>query len=451
MIKKITIFLLLAMLMSDASAQVSVRRRSSSQKSEKTEKTEKKTEKKEKKGKPEGAVELERPSRSANVDREAPQLPKVDPSDRMPQREAVMQREATPQRTAPVKKTASKKTGTEPSQMAEGMTLRQQAFAEYQRQEPQYVPWQHVVYRELDMNVGDNASLYYPIEPMDGMTNLFRVIMEGLCSGQLKAYEYLDGREMFTEKYQINVETMLQRFEIPYQTQAAGAGKTVYRVEEVDVPSNEVMSYYLKERWQYDLTGSRYQAQVLALCPVLHRMGEFGGEAVPYPMCWINFEDLRPLLRAHMVMLDGMNNAPRLTMEEYFTLNKYKGELYKVQNTRGLNLMQQYTDSASLAEARERIESELRGFKDSLWVHEPTAAELAAQDSIAAAERAAKKAARKGRSKTSRESDASERVNRRTKKAVDMEAVADSLLKVEEEIDDRVKKTGKAHSARRSR
>ena len=429
MIKKITIFLLLAMLMSDASAQVSVRRRSSS--SQRTEKTEKKAERKPEK-KAEKVVEKKEnnPAPAQVVEQERP---------------------ATPQRTVPAKKTTPKKTGTEPSQVAEGMTLRQQAFAEYQRQEPQYVPWQHVVYRELDMNVGDNASLYYPIEPMDGMTNLFRVILEALCTGQLKAYEYLDGREMFTQKYQINVETMLQRFEIPYQTQAAGAGKTIYRVEEVDVPSNEVMSYYLKERWQYDLTGSRYQAQVLALCPVLHRMGEFGGEAVPYPMCWINFEDLRPLLRGHMVMLDGMNNAPRLTMEEYFTLNKYKGELYKVQNTRGLNLMQQYPDSTSLAEARARIESELRGFKDSLWVHEPTAEELAAQDSIAAAQRAAKKAARKGKSKASLSEDSAERVNRRTKEVVDLEAAADAIIKEEEEVESRIKQTGKAHSARRTR
>lgn len=437
-LKKVTIFLLLALLMSDASAQVSVRRRSSS--SQRTEKTEKKTpkaEKKEQKAKPENAVQLERPSTPVNEVKEAAP------------REAAVQRDVEPQRTVPVKRSApKKKTGTEPSQVAEGMTVRQQAFAEYQRQEPQYVPWQHVVYRELDMNVGDNASLYYPVEPMDGMTNLFRVIMDALCTGQLKAYEYLDGREMFTEKYQINVETMLQRFEIPYQTQAAGAGKTIYRVEEVDVPSNEVMSYYLKERWQYDLTGSRYQAQVLALCPVLHRMGEFGGDAVPYPMCWINFEDLRPLLRGHMVMLDGMNNAPRLTMEEYFTLNKYRGDLYKVQNTRGLNLMQQYPDSASLAEARARIESELRGFKDSLWVREPTAAEL---DSIAEAQRAAKKAARKGKSKTSLDIDSAERVNRRTKEAVDLEAAADAIIKEENEVESRIKQTGKAHSARRNR
>ena len=433
-LKTLTIFVLLALLMSDASAQVSVRRRSSSSSRTQTEKQEKKVENKQKEEKSKkvtDAVALPRQASDKEVEegRPAPELPKIDPGDRKIGPEA---RETVSQRTVPTKRTTPKKTGTQPSAMAEGMTLRQQAFAEYQRQEPQYVPWQHVVYRELDMNVGENASLYYPIEPQDGMTNLFRVILDALCKGELKAYEYMDGREVFSEKYQLNVESMLQKFEIPYQPQAS-AGRTIYRVEEVDVPSNEVMSYYLKERWQYDLNGSRYSAQVLAICPILHRIGEFG-DAVPYPMCWINFEDLRPFLRGHLIMLDGMNNAPRLTMEEYFTLNKYKGELYKVQNTRGLNLMQQYPDSASLAEAREQIDAQLRGFKDSIWVHEPTAEEIAVQDSIAAAKRIEKRAARKNKAPRT---DKGEKLNRRTKEVVDLEAVEESETK--------------AHSARRTR
>lgn len=434
-LKAFTILMLLALLVPEASAQVSVRRRASSSSRSQTEKQEKKADnkqKEEKSKKPVDAVELPRPTsnRPAEEARPRPDMPKIDPSDRRIEASnrnmGPEAREAAPTRTVPAKRT-QKKSGTQASVVADGMTLRQQAFAEYQRQEPQYVPWQHVVYRELDMNVGANASLYYPVEPVDGLTNLFRVILEALCNGQLKAYEYMDGREMFTKKYELNVESMLQKFEVPYQRQSAGGGRTVYRVEEVDVPSNEVMSYYLKERWQYDLTGSRYTAQVLAICPVLHRMGEFGGEPVPYPMCWINFEDLRPFLRGHMIMLDGMNNAPRLTMEEYFTLNKYNGELYKVQNTRGLNLMQQYTDSASLSEARARIEAELRGFKDSIWVHEPTAEEIAIEDSIAAASRLEKRAERKH--KPSR-AIRGEKLNRRTKSVVETEAVADSVRSV---------------------
>ncbi len=436
-----TLFMLLAMLASDMSAQVSVRRRSSSSSSQKSERSEKAS-----------AKPAEKPASAASRPEESPDRKRTpEKPAAAPQQPAASQQPAPQQPvqqqqpTASKKRTAPKKTGVKESELAEGMTLRQQAFAEYQRQEPQYVPWQHVVYRELDMNVGENATLYYPIEPMDGMTNLFRVILEGLCTGQLKAYEYLDGREMFTEKYLLNVENTLQKYEIPYQTQSAGGGRTIYRVEEVDVPSNEVMSYYLKERWQYDLTGSRYTAQVLAICPVVHRIGEYGGET-RYPMCWINFEDLRPLLRGHMVMLDGMNNAPRLTMEEYFLLNKYNGELYKVQNTRGLNLIQQYPDSASLAEARERIEAELRGFKDSIWVQEPTAAEL---DSITNAKREERRASKK-KDKAPR-LEKGEKRNRRTKEVVDLDAALDSIEAKEEEVENRIETTGKAHSARRTR
>lgn len=368
---------LLVMLVPDTSAQVSVRRRSSSSSKSKTEKTVKADPKPAKTVREElKSVEIAEPATTAQP--------------------ATAQPVVEPKTIVPTKRT-NKKTGTQPSEVAEGMTLRQQAFAEYQRQEPQYVPWQHVVYRELDMNVGDNATLYYPVEPTEGMTNLFRVLLDAICKGQLKAYEYMDGREIFSEKYLLNVESMLQKFDINYQSQTA-AGRTTYVVAEEDVPCNEVMSYYLKERWQYDLTNSRYSAKVLAICPILHRVGEFG-ESVPYPMCWIDFEDLRPFLRGHMVMLDGMNNAPRLTMEEYFTLNKYKGELYKVQNTRGLNLMQQYPDPDSLSVARARIEAELRGFKDSLWIHEPTAAEIAAQDSVKDVKRAEKKEKRNRRTK----------------------------------------------------
>ena len=415
LLRLFTLFTLMAMLTVDLSAQVSVRRRSSGS--------------------------------SAKTEKPAPKEKKAAPAaPETPASPVVAEQPAAP---APVatKRTAPKKTGVKQSDLAEGMTLRQQSFAEYQRQEPQYVPWQHVVYRELDMNVGENATLYYPVEPLDGMTNLFRVILAGLCSGDLKAYEYLDGREIFTEKYQVNVEGMLEKFEIPYLVKSLGAGRYALHVEETDVPSNEVMSYYLKERWQYDLTGSRYSAKVLAVCPVVHRIGEYGG-VTRYPMCWIDFEDLRPLLRGHMVMLDGMNNAARFTMEEYFLLNKYKGELYMVQNTRGLNLMQQYPDSASLSEARERIEAELRGFKDSLWVHEPTAMELAAADSISAARRAERRAARKVKEPRPGKD---EKLNRRTRQIVDLEAAADSLAVKEEEINERVEKTGKAHSARRTR
>ena len=463
-LRKFTILLLLGMLLMPAAmeAQVSVRRGGGSRtesgsnqkgKKEKDQKGQKDKDQKGQKGTPpvrDGGPQTEVPGRGP--------VPQQNPTEMPPARTP----EQAPQ-SAPTKRTQPKKTGVKQSEVAEGATLRQQAFSEYQRKEGNYVSWQHVLYRELDLTDETNASLYFPQEPMDGLTNLFRVILEGLCNNQLKAYEYLDGREVFTDKYLVNVQDVLDKFQVMYQTKP-GVGrdaKPVYVVEETDVPCTEVLSYFIKERWEFDQHTSMYGPRVLAICPVLHRSGDWGGEAVKYPMFWIDFEDLRPLLRDHLVMSDGMNNTPRYTMEEFFTLEQYQGDIYKVQNTRGLSLMQQYPDPESLDSVRFTIEAKLRGFKDSIWVRQLTPAEEEAQEAEAAARRAEKRAAdreeklaekyeSKLEARQAKQAAKEAKRNRRTGDVVDMEAVEAEKEAREDEIDQRVEQTGTAHSARRS-
>lgn len=57
---------------------------------------------------------------------------------------------------------------------------------------------------------------------IDGQENLFRIILRLLADGELNAYEYLDGREVFTDQYKVNVRDMLDRFHILY-TEAKGS------------------------------------------------------------------------------------------------------------------------------------------------------------------------------------------------------------------------------------
>lgn len=329
----IVTLLLMVMLASGAEAQVSVRRGGSRKSEATTKKSSKKTETPVRVSDPE--VKRETPAETT--------VPKV-------------------KKTQAAKRDAAVKT--------DGVSIRQQNFDEYQRQTADYTPWQHVVYRELDMNpnggegAAKNASLYYPVEPMDGLTNMFRVLLSGLCDGKLKGYEYLDGREVFSEKYVVKPTDVLDKFQIAYVQDKDGH----LSVEETDVPCNEVMSYYIKERWEFNSQTGSFGPRVLAVCPVLHRVGDFGGEPVKYPMFWIDYEDARPLLRKYQIMSDGMNNAPRYTMEDFFTLGQYDGEIYKVQNTRGLTLAQQYPNPDTLKVVRERIEKRLRGFSDGIWV-----------------------------------------------------------------------------------
>lgn len=304
--------------------------------------------------------------------------------------------------------------------LPEGKTLRQQAFDDYQKDNAEETPWQHIVYRELDMNKDANASLYFPVEPMNGLTSLFRVIMDAFTKGELPAYEYLDGREVFTDKFLVKPKDILDKFEIYYQTkQAPKGGQEILEVAESDVPSAEVLSYFIKERWEFDQKHSRYQTRILCICPVLHRSGDFSSEAVKYPMFWINYEDLRPFLRDHLVVSQGMNTAARFTMEEYFTLGQYQGDIYKEQNLRGLSLKQQVGDNPdSLRMVQEKLDADLRAFEDSIWIKDPLPEE-----------KVAKKTKKAENVKETEESVSSQatgatKKNRRTKETVDLDAAA---------------------------
>lgn len=242
--------------------------------------------------------------------------------------------------------------------------------------------WMRVIYRSIDLDKDQNAALYYPEDPVDGQENLFRIIMRLLASNIVPAYEYLDGREIFTEKYLIKTKDILDRFYIPY-TEAKGSTEKnpKFTIEESDVPTNEVLSYYIVERWEYDTRNNRLRPVVEAICPVLHRAGDFGGDALKYPMFWVRFADLRPYLAAQQIFVDDDNNLPTCTYDDFFTLNLYDGDIYKTRNLKNKSMVQMYPDPDSLKKAQDSIQANLENFEKKLWV--PSREEV-----IAARERA---------------------------------------------------------------
>ena len=229
--------------------------------------------------------------------------------------------------------------------------------------------WMRVIYRSIDLDKDKNAALYFPEEPVAGQENLFRIIMRLLASNTIPAYEYLDGREIFTDDYRVKVRDVLERFYIPF-TDAKGSSEKNPRfvIDENDVPTNEVLSYYLVERWEFDSRNNRLRPTVEALCPVLHRAGDFGGDALKYPMFWVKFSDLRPYLAAQTIFVDDDNNLPSCTYDDFFTLTMYDGDIYKTRNLKNRSMAQLYPDPDNLKRAQDSIQNRLDKFEDKLWV-----------------------------------------------------------------------------------
>ena len=106
-------------------------------------------------------------------------------------------------------------------------------------EETDHIKWRREVYRYLDLTKERNAALYHPTEPGQGGRNLFTLIFKLLAEEKIVAYEYLDGKELFTDEYKIDFKELLDRFGIGHELTN---GKPV--VDEEDIPSHEIQGYY---------------------------------------------------------------------------------------------------------------------------------------------------------------------------------------------------------------
>ena len=293
-------------------------------------------------------------------------------------------------------------------QKASGVTDRMQQFYTQGEKSDADRMWMRVIYRDLELKDPKNAPLYYPEEVIDGQENLFRIIMRLLAEGRVPAYEYLDGKEIFTDQYRIKVRDMLDRFHVIYSDAKGSTEKNPkFTIEESDVPANEVLSYYLLEKWEFDSRTNKTRRTVEAICPVLHRSDDFGGEAVRYPMFWIRMDVLRPYLSQQYIFIDDDNNLPKYTYDDFFTLSMYDGDIYKTRNLTNKSMMQLYPDPDDRKRAQDSIQNRLETFDRNIWV--PSREEvIAAREAREEAEAKAEAAKAEGEKIASRDGNADE-------------------------------------------
>ena len=254
---------------------------------------------------------------------------------------------------------------------------------------PEDVVWKRDIYRQLDLMADKNAPLYYPVEPNDKQVNLFTYLFRLFLTGRISAYTYkLDGNESFAEKDRVSdVKEILDRYYIYYEEKD---GK--YTVADNDIPSAQVKRYYLKESSYFDQRTGTYHAKVTALCPVLLEDDGFGdgGAVTPKPLFWLKYDDIAPYLSRLPIMSSNLNNVTNMTADDYFTMNRYDGQIYKTANMQGKVLINE-PDTAKVRKEQEKIEKQLQEFEENIW-HQREKVDTTLTDSLEAEEQAKPKA-----------------------------------------------------------
>ena len=218
--------------------------------------------------------------------------------------------------------------------------------------------WSRIIYRYIDLRQEANAPLYHPSTPAGGQRNLFAMIFRLLQEERIRAYEYLDGREEFTEEYRVDFPGLIDRFAIYHETENG-----VITVNDADVPSNEVLGYYLKEAYYFDTATSSFRVQPVALCPILFRQDNDASADTRYPLFWIQYGELETYTRRMPLMASTLNNRITETVDDFFRKRSYQGEIYKT-GSPGNRAIAQYTSTPEELKAeQQRIEQELLDFE----------------------------------------------------------------------------------------
>ena len=290
---------------------------------------------------------------------------------------------------------------------ANDMTTRAQIMFPTAASMDEDVVWRRDIYRELDLNEDANAPLYYPVEPLGSQVNLFTYIFKLMMQGRIKAYQYkLDGNESFNADDVVKPKTFLDNYHIYYEKDAQGRT----HLDNSDIPSKEVKSYYIKETTYYDQHTATFHTKVLALCPIMTRDDDFGDGGNKYPLFWVKYDDLAPFLSKQQIMTSNLNNAATMGIDDYFLRNQYKGKIYKTNNMLGKTLAQYCSSDSAMSKEQKKIEVELAAFEKNLWGDQAKKDSL---DSIAKLDKKNVKGVKKNRRSSSGKSSGSTVKNRR--------------------------------------
>lgn len=210
--------------------------------------------------------------------------------------------------------------------------------------------WKRIILRKVNLEDPNNEALDYMITSDNNRKNLFSIIFNLFINGNINCYEYIDAIELFDASHKLPPKDIIEKFQINHKIES-----NRYIVNDVDIPLRDVRSYYIKEVYFFDQSTSEFKREVLAICPVITMLNDYG-EEMRIPMFWVVYDDLRPFLSNEYVSISDMNMVDNYSLADFIDLNMYKGDIVRLGN-KSINNMASSPDSVNIVQ--EKIEKQL--------------------------------------------------------------------------------------------
>ncbi len=230
------------------------------------------------------------------------------------------------------------------------------------------VMWSKIIWRRIELTERANQHLYFPTEPTDGRMSLIDVLLEGIHTQGLTAYNENNGDEFGTIVTEKEVHTALGT-ETTTMTVTDINGDDQTKVVEQPYNSSEVKSYLLKELWFFDKQRSVMEVRIIGICPIriYFRPDDLDQEHPQQKKTfWVYYPEARKIL-SNAECFNSNNDAARLNFEDIFQKRFFSSYIFAESNVYDNRLIQEYAQGQECLLEAERIKEQIFNFEQDLW------------------------------------------------------------------------------------
>lgn len=224
------------------------------------------------------------------------------------------------------------------------------------------------VWRELDLREKMNQTFRYEAEDDNGSQMFINILLKAVRSGQITAFS--DDR--FT--------TPISLAEIEQTT--AGTADTVpvtdpndinkilyYQATRASFDAKSVNKIALKEEWVFDREASRLFVRIIGIAPLQTKYLPNGQERGSSPMFWVYYPDLRPTLAKYEVYNPKNLGYGRMTWEELFESRMFSSYITKstLDNPANKTIRGMIKDPILALLEGENIKERIFNYEQDLW------------------------------------------------------------------------------------
>ncbi len=230
------------------------------------------------------------------------------------------------------------------------------------------VLWHKRVWRTIDLREKLNHVLYYPIEPIIDRKSLFQVIKDALLlDGSLTAYDVGvigEDDEFINPLSMGELNEIFRRVDTSW-TEDLNTGEMVPVVQTVELESEDIRQYRIKEDWIFDKQRSEIDVRIIGIAPMREMRGADGEVRGFSPVFWLYYPECRYVFANHECF-NPHNDGQRISFESVFMKRLFSSIITKVSNVYDRSLPE-YQIGVEALLSGERIKHDLFSYEHDLW------------------------------------------------------------------------------------